>query len=404
MPFRRLSDTTIVAAAGVLIVALGVAGALVAPAPDVGQGTSSSYSSGPGGARAAYLTLKRLGYHVERSIEPMASLHADPARTVLILSGEVESSAQDRRALDRFIRAGGVVLLTGERGAAFLDVTSATTAPRGRFDPADGGVSVHRPLAPSPMSRGAGEISMAVDAPSAALGPAYLGLYGSDTAVVAVARIGDGEAIWWAAPTPLSNSHIATRDNFQLLLNVVGPPDARTILWDEHYHGHARSLWSYIARTPLAWGLAQLGLAAVAAVLTFSRRQGPVRAAVTDVRTSPVEFVEMLGALYRRAGARTAAVSAARTRFRRTVGSLCGIPPQSGDAELARAGAARTGLDARVIQQLLEESAFGAADPTLNGAAAVSLTRRLQDMTARVGANRHMTGSPAGLNYVQGHE
>jgi hypothetical protein len=103
-----------------------------------------------------------------------------------------------------------------------------------------------------------------------------------------------------------------------------------------------------------------------------------VRARRTDPRTSPLEFIEMLGALYRRAGAAPAAVAAARARLRRTIAAAQGIPADSPDDAIARAVATRTGVDIREVLDILvaAERAIRARD--LSAAEALRLSRRLQ--------------------------
>jgi hypothetical protein len=64
---------------------------------------------------------------------------------------------------------------------------------------------------------------------------------------------------------------------------------------------------------------------AVLIVLSFSRRAGPVRDLPAIVRATPIEFLEALGTLYRKAGASSTAVAIALERFRRHVLRLCGL-------------------------------------------------------------------------------
>ena len=89
--------------------------------------------------------------------------------------------------------------------------------------------------------------------------------------VVVSYSYGKGQVIWWAAATPLSNAGIRQTGNLNLFLNSVGPPGERRVLWDEYFHGRRGSLWTYFAGTPISWGMAQLGLFAVALLLTFAR-------------------------------------------------------------------------------------------------------------------------------------
>ena len=217
-------------------------------------------------------------------------------------------------------------------------------------------------------------------------GSAYVAVFsdGTENPLVATARVGKGRVIWFAAPTPLTNAHIAGAENLQLLLNAAGDPADRALLWDEHYHGHSRSLWSYAAHTPLPWIGVQLGVLLTFALATHVRRRGPVRARRTDPRTSPLEFIEMLGALYQRAGAASAAVAAARARLRRTIAAAQGIPADSADDVVARAVAMRSGAEAADVIGVLLAAERAARDPDLNGAEALKLTRRLQQLTDAV--------------------
>jgi hypothetical protein len=374
MSARRLKDIHLVALAGVLTVVLGGAGAFIAPPGGPGIESPSSFSAAGGGGKAAFLTLKSLGYRVDRSYEPMTAVTADPADTMLLMTGTSPPSDLDRRALEAFLQGGGSVLLVGPQGADFLRVQGA--APSSPFAPP----ARHRVGAPSPLAVRASEITMAPVAGAPKFGSAYVAVFsdGVENPLVVTARVGQGRVVWLAAATPLTNAHIADAENLQLLLNAVGDPAGRKLLWDEHYHGHSRSLWSYAVHTPLPWVGAQLGVLLICALATYSRRRGPVRARRTDPRTSPLEFIEMLGALYRRAGAAPAAVAAARARLRRTIAAAQGIPADSPDDAIARAVATRTGVDIREVLDILvaAERAIRARD--LSAAEALRLSRRLQ--------------------------
>ena len=383
MPARRVNDLAIVVAAGVGIVILGTVAAIVAPPADATDAGTSTYSAGSRGMKGAFLTLRELGYQVERSIEPMTAVAADPPRTTIVLSGAEAPSEQDRRAIREFIERGGTIIAIGANGAYALGLK----VPAGPASPLFAErVEVVGRIAPSPVSAGAAGISMAADGPRPAMPDAYVPVYGSaaDTAVVYAASIGLGRSVWLADSTPLSNKYLDQASNLRVLLNVVGPMNGRRVLFDEHYQGYKRSLWSYVAGTPLPWVGVQAGLVLVAVLLTYSRRQGPVRPPHTDVRTSPMEFVEMLGALYRRANARQAAVHAARMRLRRAIATACGVPVASDDETLARAAGARMRGDATATADVLAEAGRAAADPDLGQEQAIALTRRLQELSSRM--------------------
>ena len=390
MPVRRLSpsnDATLVAVLGALALIITAVGGFVAPATSEVDAGTSSFSAGPLGTKAVYLTLRELGYRVERSHEPLAGLQVDPRQTVILISGAVPPSEGDARMAREFLGAGGTRVVMGPTGARLLGL------------PPGAGVDVATPfldvksynrLTISPLSIDAEQISMPEDLAGVQGPPSSVTLYGEsiDRPVMASTRVGDGLSVWLAAPTPLSNAHVADGGNLQVLLNVLGAPGERRILFDEHYQGFKRSIWSYAAGTPLPWVALQLSLVAIAAFLTFSRRSGPVRAPASDPRTSPMEFVEMLGALYQRAGAPASAVAAARARLRRSLAAACGVPATSDDSALARTAAAKIGSHAEAIGDLLAEAERASIDPELDPKRALALTRDLQSWSARLRASR----------------
>jgi hypothetical protein len=376
---RRLKDAHIVAATAILMVLIAGVTAVVGPADAPGPAGTSSFSAAADGGKAAFATLKALGYRIERSYEPMTAIVAEPRRTILVITGLQRPSDSDRRALQEFLNAGGSVLLVGAQGAAFLGLEemSATLSP--------GEPVTYRAAAPSPLAIDVREITMARPSGAPKLGSSFVHVFsaGPDMPLVATARIGRGRAIWFAAPTPLANAYIADAGNLRLLLNIAGEPGEREVLWDEHYYGHKRSLWSYAAATPLPWMGAQLGVMMVAVFATYSRRRGPIRSRTTDQRTSPLEFIDMLRALYQRAGAGAAAIRAARTRLQRAVATAYGIPADSPDEAVARVIAAKAGGDVATVLRLLETSGQ-VNSRELSTAEAVELTRRLQQCTAGV--------------------
>jgi Domain of unknown function (DUF4350) len=381
MPARRLSDLWLVSGAVVAIAVLSLLGAILAPASNpIDQGTST-FSAGPPGTKGAYLTLAELGYRVERSIEPMTAVEADPSTTTLILSGEEPPSEQDRRTIREFVEQGGTLLAVGANGAYALGLVVPSDVPLGLQEE----IETFHPLTPSPLSVGASAVNITARLTAPKFTDPYVALYGSAAEpVVATATLGLGRAVWFADNTPFCNAYLDKADNLRLFLNTVGPAAGRQVIFDEHYQGHKRSLWSYVGGTPLPWFGLQAGLVMVAVLLTHSRRQGPVRAPHEEARTSPMEFVDMLGALYRRAHARQAAVHAARLRLRRAIAAACGVPAATEDETLARAAAARLHTDAAGIGALLAEADAAAGQPDLSTARALDLMQRLQKLTGQL--------------------
>lgn len=378
MPAGRVTDRQLLTAAGVLTVLFAGAAAFIEGPATAAGGGASSLSTAATGGKAAYVTLAQLGYQIERSYEPMTAVKADPPQTTMIVTGPVRPSDQDRRALREFLERGGTVLLVGSQGAEFLGLEGAA-------DPDPFATPVmHRVLVPSPLAVDARDITMVPAAAVPKFGPSYVAVFATtgDEPLVATTRVGSGRVVWWASPTPVANAHISGAGNLNLLLNIAGTPGEKLVLWDEHYHGHSRSLWSYAANTPLPWIAAHLGIAAIAMFAGYSRRRGPVRAKVIDARTSPLEFIDMLGALYKRARTDGAAVAAARSRLRRVTASACGIPVDSPDEVIARAAASKSGMDPAEITDLLATADRAGRDPGLSPAGALKVIQRLQRVTA----------------------
>jgi hypothetical protein len=105
----------------------------------------------------------------------------------------------------------------------------------------------------------------------------------------------------------------------------VGGMDRR-LLFDEYFHGERASLWDTAKGLPLRQVAWQCAVVAVLLVLSFGRRNGPLRLPVRLPRSSPLEFAESMGRLYKKAGATQAAVDGARRRLLKFLEEQCGVP------------------------------------------------------------------------------
>lgn len=388
----RTGDLTILAAGFTMMATLTILTFLVAPHDDAPRHRGSSYAPNPDGAKAAYVFLRETGHDVQRSFDPVATLDADPARTTLLLADPLHPpSAQDRAALVAFVEAGGTVLAAGSSAIAFLPgLTQAGAIPGDRQAPRN-----YVPGFPSPLARHVEAVEMTpaprrIRTSEHGWMPVFTD---GDAPGVLTARLGAGRVIWWASSRPLSNAAIAAPGHLELLLNAIGPPADRRVLWDEHYHGYTRSLWSYAANTPVAWGLTQLGLLGALALFTFGRRHGPVRSRVVEPRASPLEFIDTMGALYERARTAGAAVATARSRLRRLLRARTGLPSSSSDERFVAALEGRAGIDGAEARRLLERSAAAARDPEIDERKALALVAELQNLAARISSARQV---PAG--------
>jgi len=363
----------------ILLVMLAATIGFAPPANDEMSGLPSTYSSSAGGARAAYLLLQDLGYPLYRWEESPLDLSA-PSRAILILAEPSEKpSAREAAALLRFVEQGGRVLFSGGAIRSFFP---AAPAPRSSSDLA---WRTFPAQLPSRYTRGAQRVEMRLSSSWASLGPSQLALYSDAGSTVVVAwRVGEGEILWWGAATPLTNAGIKRSGNLTLFLNALSTGAAeerRTIYWDEYFHGQRGSLWAYVARTPVAWGLLQTALLAAAAMFTFSRRSGPVVAPAGVSRLSPLEFVETLGGLYQRAGATSVAVGVSYRRLRFKLARRLGVPTSTPDATLAQAAGERLGWNGAQLLVALEQAAL--REKTRPGRA-LALIQNLESFTLRL--------------------
>ncbi len=289
----------------------------------------STYLSGQHGARAAFETLLRSNYAIERWERPLTDLAATAGpETVVIFAEPLTREPANLKAVRQILERGGRVLSTGFWGAFLLPGEEGDTPDEFNFAACR--------LDPEGLDAlaGSGEVWMVPQATWRLGNPAFRVDYGcAGQPAVVEYDWGKGHAVWWASSTPLENGSLARAQNLDLLLNALGPRQDHRFYWDESLHGEIRSTWSY-ASGP-AWNLLWGGLAVlgILVVLSFSRRSGPVRDLPAVVRATPVEFLDALGSLYRNAGASSTALAIAFEHFRRTVLRLCSLRGQPLNAE-----------------------------------------------------------------------
>ena len=282
----------------------------------------STYLAGQHGARAAYETLLRSGYPIQRWERPLSELAAGAGpNTVVIFAQPFSRETEDIKAVRQIVERGGRVLSTGFWGGFLLPGGMPDTPREFSF-----AACQLEPEGLDPLA-GSGEAWMVPQATWQVGNPSHRIQYScAGQPAVVEYDWGKGHVVWWASATPLENGSLARANDLELLLNSLGPSAGHHFYWDESLHGDVRSNWSYAsgpALTLLRIGLPVLGLLIV---FSFSRRSGPVRELAQPQRTAPIEFLQALGSLYRNAGAASTAVSIAFERFRRRSLRLCGLP------------------------------------------------------------------------------
>jgi len=377
-------DRTLLIVAGVLLVLISFAAVLFVPQGGAGGSTSgfpSSYSAASDGAKAAYLLLGELGYRTERWSSPPSELPDPASNVVLVLADPVLPPFSEETAeIQRFVRRGGRVVVTGARGALLVKTPeiAATSMEWGE-------AKEFPALLPGPISRRAPQISMQSWIRSKAGQAGGVEYYGDGQGGSVVSfRRGKGRLVWWADSLPLTNYGLTQASNLELFLNSVGEPKGGRVLWDEYYHGQRSGLWTYLSRTPVPWGLVQAAVLVGAVILTYSRRSGPVSAPVKESRLSPIEFVETVGDLYARKRSAAGALEIAYRRFRSLLAKRFGLAPEASLEKIGPAIRERFGSTEPELAPVLAqcEAILGAGKD--DEAAVLKLIQELHNQTHRL--------------------
>jgi hypothetical protein len=379
-------DRKLLLIAGTILLVLIVATVVFAPTQNEaeGQGIPTTYSTASGGAQAAYLLLGELGYQSDRWEKSPTELPADAEGKILILAGPTDfPDKKEGDALLAFVRSGGWIVYAGN--FPFLFLKSGSVAPASITRISGLPTETFPAIAPSPFTQGTSTITMNASNRWVASDGAQVPLYGEPQEPVVVTwRLEKGRVLWWAAPTPITNSGISREGNLPFFLGCIravrpsASPGETTVLWDEYFHGYRGSLWDYFAETPVPWAIFQLALVAVFVLLAFSRRSGPLYAPAALSRLSPLEFVDTLGDLYRRASAGSAAVRVAYQRFRTQLVRRLALAPSISNMQLDAAVRERLGWKQPGLMDTLQRAEKAARASEVPGSDALKIVQALE--------------------------
>jgi len=371
-------DRKILLVAGGAFLLLVILGFLFAPDSNTGASSATTYSTASEGAKAAYLLLQETGYHVEHWQHSATSLRADGDTVLIIADPAIIPNAKQKAAIEQFVSGGGRVITTGIRGARFLpeDSSEYNEAPRNPW-------TEFKALAPSAITRAAPKITLAPRAHwSGNLG---IGLYGDDEqTVVTHFRHGKGDIVWMASATPLTNAGITQPGNLEFLLAAVGDQQRTRVLFDEYVHGYGESDEPERSHPLMTALLMQSVVLAFAAILTFSRRSGPLRPLPAESRLAPLEFVETLGGLYQQAHAASVAVNVYYQRFQYWTTRRLGIGNKATPEDLDRAVRERWGLHDDKFQATLQAAAAARYQPDLPQKEALGIVQSLYSYAVKL--------------------
>ena len=379
-------DRNILLIAGAILLLLIVATVVLAPPADEeeGQGVPTTYSTANRGTQAAYHLLQELGFRSERWEKSPTELPADANGKILILAAPSDfPDNRQREALLTFVRSGGWMIHAGN--SPFLFLGSGATVPISLSDSLRSAAETFRAIAPSPFTQGASKITMIASNRWVSSDGAQVPLYGMpEEPVVVTWRLGKGRILWWASPTPVTNSGITREGNLSFFLDCIqaarpgANPNETTVMWDEYFHGYRESLWGYFGQTPVPWAVFQLAVVAVFVLLAFGRRSGPLYTPAAVSRLSPLEFVDTLGDLYGRASAGSAAVRLAYQRFRMQLVRRLGLAPASSNMQLDAAVRARLGWKQPGLMDTLQRAEKAARESGVHSSEALKIVQALE--------------------------
>ena len=385
-PALDSGDRKLLLIAGSVLFLLITATLVLAPSPDEaeGQGIATTYSASSNGAQAAYELLGELGYRSERWERPPGELPSDAAGKILILAGPTDfPDGKERDALLAFARSGGWIIYAGNFPFLFLESGDVQPASLGRIGELP--LESFHAIAPSLFTQDAAVISLNASNRWLMTDGAQVPLYGAAQEPVAVTwKLEKGRVIWWAAPTPVTNSGITREGNLPFFLGTIravqpdAKPEAIAVLWDEYFHGYRGSLWDYFRKTPVPWAIFQLAVVAFFVLLAFARRSGPIYAPVIASRLSPLEFVDTLGDLYRRGSAGPAAVRVAYKRFRTQLLRRLALAPSISNADLDNAVRERLGWKQPGLMETLQRADKAARETVVSNTEALKLVQALE--------------------------
>ena len=359
-----------------LLLAVAVSVAVFAgvrsPKPTPENELPSTFLAGPGGSKALYDVLVRLGQPVERRRTALFNLTRDaPHRPgLLVLIGpSLQLQPAELEEVVRYLRDGGAVLAAGNAGG-ITDCLGWQSKQSRKQDEVDSMAVVSpvsqldlrlppatRYLAPretgpedsAPRWRAIGQLRKEGGCPAlAALGQEVLLVAGPPfphagrPIIVRLRYRGGGRAVLAADPEYFRNRSWRDSDVplvvTPLLLPPASPARRGRVSWDEYHHGYGRegsisgAVLGWLARSPGGWAILQVVAVALVALAAAAVRFGPALTVIERRRRSPLEHLEALAAgLEGAAGVETAVgliVSGLRRRLSRGGYAPSGDPRQ----------------------------------------------------------------------------
>ncbi len=330
-----------VVAAAIVAVNLGLH-ALDQATGSPGGPDSSSFATAPEGAAAYAELLQRFERPVVRLRESPRDTKLDPRSTLVLLDAR-PVPAEDTRAIEAFVRAGGRLLHAGEDPGWLRAIDEGIP----RWQP----LPVGRATA-SPAAEGLGSVK-GVEADGVGLWKTTAGvlLETSDGALAIERPVGRGKLVLLSTASPLQNRLLAEADNAAFGLAAAGGA-GRSVVFAESFHGYGAASGLRAIPRNWWWAFAGLCLAASTFALSRGRRLGPPELPGRELPPARVEFAEALAVQLAKTRPRSEGVRTARRVVRERLARKLRLAPDASE-ETLRAAATSRGLDLDLVDSAL---------------------------------------------------
>ena len=265
-PGRRAGIAIAIVVGGLIAINLAASGLDHAVGGNQPSGVAgSSYGTQNSGLAALTTLVAQYGHDVTRERGPIHGASFDPRDTVFVIEPQ-DVTEVDSTALLEFVTEGGRLVIGGTDPFYVRDLRDrppiwSVDSP-GTFDQFDASLGRLR------------VVDTAGDGSWSDPGASTVLAHSGGDALVTQARVGRGEMLFLADPTPLENAYLGSADNAAFALALAGVP-SRPVEFVEGVHGYGERRGLGALPTPWKLSLLVLALAALAYAWSRSRRFGP---------------------------------------------------------------------------------------------------------------------------------
>jgi hypothetical protein len=327
---RRIGTVVAVVVGGLVVLNLLAQGFDRAVGGNEPKGANnSSYSTTELGLGAYASLLAQYRFDVRQERGPIAG-HRPPTNDTVVVVDPSAITDDDLAVLLEFVTNGGRLVIGGQtpfylhslrdRPPVWSDLGRS---PWTDVDPAFGGGTVRSIETASEGSWSFPGTSRAV------VGNAQRSLLTSE-------RVGQGQILFLADPSPLQNAYLDRADNAAFALALAGSPD-RPVVFAEGVHGYGESRGIAAIPSRWKWALFALAAAALAFVWSRARRFGPPDRASRALPPARAEYVHALSLTLARTRDPATAFAPMQRFARDRLAARVGLPGDADDDDVALA-------------------------------------------------------------------